>query len=163
MAATNHLANLVADRIPGAVRGFGFASGALKNSILASPFVRKVGAIVEGIVGSPLLYAPVIEDGRRPGAPISQTGVTNIGLWAVRKLGEKLVKNGDSFAQEINLYQIGFPIAAAIKARGFKAPYQNGLRMFQRAAEAGQAQVEALLREAVEAYTASFGGAVGAA
>lgn len=42
---------------------------------------------VEGRVFSSLPYAIVMEEGRRPGAPISRDGIDAIGLWAQRKLG----------------------------------------------------------------------------
>lgn len=42
---------------------------------------------IEGRVFSSLPYAIVMELGRRPGAPISRTGIDAIGLWAQRKLG----------------------------------------------------------------------------
>lgn len=46
-----------------------------------------VVAGVSGRVFSSLPYAVVMEDGRRPGAPISRAGIDAIGLWAQRKLG----------------------------------------------------------------------------
>lgn len=42
---------------------------------------------INGRVFSSLPYAVVMEDGRRPGAPISREGIDAIGLWAQRKLG----------------------------------------------------------------------------
>lgn len=42
---------------------------------------------VSGRVFSSLPYAIVVEDGRRPGSPISKAGIDAIGLWAERKLG----------------------------------------------------------------------------
>ena len=42
---------------------------------------------LQGRVFSSLPYAIVIDQGRRPGAPISREGVDAIGLWAQRKLG----------------------------------------------------------------------------
>lgn len=42
---------------------------------------------VEGRVFSTLPYAIVMEEGRRPGSPISRDGIDAIGLWAQRKLG----------------------------------------------------------------------------
>lgn len=46
-----------------------------------------VTAGIQGRVFSSLPYAVVMEDGRRPGAPISRAGIDAIGLWAQRKLG----------------------------------------------------------------------------
>lgn len=40
-----------------------------------------------GRVFSSLPYAIVMDEGRRPGAPISRAGIDAIGLWAQRKLG----------------------------------------------------------------------------
>lgn len=45
------------------------------------------GGEVTGRVFSSLPYAIVMNDGRRPGQPISRAGIDAIGLWAERKLG----------------------------------------------------------------------------
>lgn len=42
---------------------------------------------ISGRVFSSLPYAIVMDQGRRPGAPISRDGIDAIGLWAQRKLG----------------------------------------------------------------------------
>lgn len=48
---------------------------------------RRTGSDIQGRVFSSLPYAVVMEDGRRPGRPISRSGIDAIGLWAQRKLG----------------------------------------------------------------------------
>jgi hypothetical protein len=47
---------------------------------------------INGRVFSSLPYAIVMNDGRRPGAPISREGIDAIGLWAQRKLGLSATK-----------------------------------------------------------------------
>ena len=78
--------------------------GLLRVSILQSVDVDNHKII--GRVGSALTYAPVVEYGRASGwfPPISE-----LRIWARRKLGDE---------------RAAFPIARAIKKRGFKAqPY----------------------------------------
>lgn len=157
MAATNQAANDVADLMPGLNRNFGVNTGALKDSILTSPMVSVAGPLVEGIVGSPLIYAPVIEDGRTPGKPISVEGVTNIGLWARRKLGITVGKAQTAAGQATNYFFVGFPIARGIKARGFAPPYQKGLGMFRNTIKYGSRAIENLLRAAVDRYAVVWG------
>lgn len=152
LAATNHAANLVADRMPGSVRDFGVNTGLLKNSILNSPVVKVSGPLVDGEVGSPLIYAPVIEDGRTAGKPISIEGITNIGLWARRKLRVIVGKAQTAAGQATNYFFVGFPIARGIKARGFAPPYQKGLGMFRNTIKYAGAEIEQRLRDAVERY-----------
>jgi hypothetical protein len=71
-------------------------SGALGQSFGADPATTTGGIEllgvelqdgIEGRVFSSLPYAVVMEEGRRPGAPISRAGIDAIGLWAQRKLG----------------------------------------------------------------------------
>ena len=157
MAATNFAANQIADRMPGSVRDFGVNTGALKNSFLASPAVTVTGPIVDGSAGSPLLYAPVIEDGRTPGKPISIEGVTNIGLWARRKLRVAVGKAQTAAGQAINYFFVGFPIARGIKARGFAPPYQKGLGMVRNTIKYAGREIESRLRAAVDAYARAWG------
>jgi hypothetical protein len=47
----------------------------------------QAGAEIAGRVFSSLVQAVVLNDGRRPGRPISRAGIDAIGLWAERKLG----------------------------------------------------------------------------
>lgn len=71
-------------------------SGALGQSFGADPATTTGGLellgvdVMDGVQGrvfSSLPYAVVMNDGRRPGAPISRAGIDAIGLWAQRKLG----------------------------------------------------------------------------
>ncbi len=71
-------------------------SGQLAQSFTADPATTTGGieltgvdmvAGVEGRVFSTLPYAIVMDQGRRPGQPISKAGIDAIGLWAQRKLG----------------------------------------------------------------------------
>lgn len=87
--ALTTLAGYVSDAAP-------VDSGQLAQSFGADPATPTGGievlgtdliAGVSGRVFSSLPYAVVMEDGRRPGAPISRAGIDAIGLWAQRKLG----------------------------------------------------------------------------
>lgn len=72
-------------------------SGNLGQSFVADPATATGGIEIigganpelniEGRVFSSLVYAVVIDEGRRPGSPISRAGIDAIGLWAQRKLG----------------------------------------------------------------------------
>lgn len=65
---------------------------------------------VTGRVFSSLPYAVVMNDGRRPGAPISREGIDAIGLWAQRKLGLSAeAADGAKFAIAAHLVAQGFP------------------------------------------------------
>lgn len=87
--ALTHVAGHVSDAAP-------VDSGNLAQSFGADPATATGGievlgtdvvAGVSGRVFSSLPYAIVMEDGRRPGAPINRAGIDAIGLWAQRKLG----------------------------------------------------------------------------
>lgn len=71
-------------------------TGHLAQSFSADPATQEggiellgvdVSTGLEGRVFSALPYAVVVDQGRRPGAPISIDGIDAIGLWAQRKLG----------------------------------------------------------------------------
>lgn len=71
-------------------------SGSLAASFGADPATTMGGqeligvnaeAGINGRVFSGLPYAIVMDQGRRPGQPISRAGIDAIGLWAQRKLG----------------------------------------------------------------------------
>lgn len=71
-------------------------SGALGQSFMSDPATTTGGleligvdasSAVEGRIFTSLPYALAINDGRRPGAPISRAGIDALGLWAQRKLG----------------------------------------------------------------------------
>lgn len=65
---------------------------------------------LNGRVFSSLPYAIVMNDGRRPGAPISREGIDAIGLWAQRKLGlSNEEANRAKWAIAYNLVAQGFP------------------------------------------------------
>lgn len=92
-------------------------TGHLAQSFGADPATSEGGQevigndVMVGITGrvfSSLPYAIVIDQGRRPGAPISRAGIDAIGLWAQRKLGLS--------ADEANGAKWG--IAASIVAQG---------------------------------------------
>lgn len=63
---------------------------------------------INGRVFSSLPYAVVMDEGRRPGAPISREGIDAIGLWAQRKLGLDAAEAA----------RAKFAIAASIVAQG---------------------------------------------
>ncbi len=65
---------------------------------------------IHGRVFSSLPYAIVMDQGRRPGAPISREGIDAIGLWAQRKLGLSAEQAKHAkFAIAANLVAQGFP------------------------------------------------------
>lgn len=94
-------------------------TGALAQSFGADPATVTGGMellgvdLLSGVTGrvfSSLPYAAVINDGRRPGAPISRAGIDAIGLWAQRKLG----LSADAAAEA------KWAIAAGIVAQGIQ-------------------------------------------
>lgn len=84
---------------------------------------------ISGRVFSSLPYAEVMEDGRRPGAPISRIGIDAIGLWAQRKLGLS--------SKDAN--KAKWAIASAIIARGIQ-----GTHYFDKGVKAATPTVEQL-------------------
>lgn len=83
------LAGHVSDKAP-------VDSGLMAQSFGADPATETGGiqvlgtdllAGISGRIFSSLPYSIVMEEGRRPGAPISRAGIDAIGLWAQRKLG----------------------------------------------------------------------------
>lgn len=85
---------------------------------------------VAGRVFSALPWAIVMEEGRRPGAPISRAGIDAIGLWAQRKLGLT--------AEEAN--DAKWAIATQIVAQGI-----TGLEYVGRAFASARPMYEAML------------------
>jgi hypothetical protein len=75
---------------------------------------------VLGVVGTPSVYAPVIEEGRRPGKGVSKEGREALAMWAVGILG---VTPKDAPG-------VAFLISRKIKAKGISAkhPFQNALQ-----------------------------------
>jgi len=96
-------------------KGVGGSAG-LIGSIFSE--ARKLPNGVQGIVGSPLEYAEVIEYGRKPGSKMPP--LEPIALWAQRKLGLDFHE-----AQEI-----AFGIARNIAKFGFLT-HPKGARMFE--------------------------------
>jgi hypothetical protein len=111
--ALQELAGQVSDKAP-------VDSGALAQSFGADPATKDGGIEmlgidistgVEGRVFSSLPQAVVMDQGRRPGQPISMEGIDAIGLWAQRKLG--MSREEASHAK--------WAIAHAIVAHGIEA------------------------------------------
>lgn len=120
------LAGYVSDEAPQGI------SGHLAQSFGADPATATGGIEVSGgvandmVVGrifSSLPYAVVMEEGRRPGHPVSPAGIEAIGLWAQRKLG----------LDAKDAKRVKYAIANAITRRGIKATH-----FFERAAQAWQ-------------------------
>lgn len=115
-------------------------SGNLAQSFGADPATSTGGiellgadatAGIHGRVFSSLPHAIVMDQGRRPGAPISREGIDAIGLWAQRKLGLSADEaKGAKWA-----------IAAHLVAQGFP-----GYGYFEDGVNRARPQVEALFR-----------------
>lgn len=86
---------------------------------------------INGRVFSSLVHAIVMDEGRRPGAPISRAGIDAIGLWAQRKLGLS--------AAEADTAK--WAIASSIVAHGIE-----GKRYFEEGVNAARPRVEAMFR-----------------
>lgn len=91
-----------------------------------------------GRVFSALPYAVVMNDGRRPGAPISREGIDAIGLWAQRKLG----MSADEAAEA------KWAIASAIVAQGIQ-----GTGYFEEGIKRAQPTVDQLFAALTQAIT----------
>jgi hypothetical protein len=98
-------------------------SGGLAQSFSSDPAnqaggIEIIGADIDtGITGrvfSSLPYAIVMEEGRRPGAPISRAGIDAIGLWAQRKLGLTAAE-----ADEAKWAIATWIVAQGIEGRGY--------------------------------------------
>jgi len=92
-----------------------------------------------GVVGSPLPYAPVMEEGRRPGAKMPPVGA--IQHWVIRKLGIR-GKEGRAIA---------WLIARSIAKKGIE-----GKHMFQEGFEASEPTINQLFNEAIARSVARF-------
>jgi hypothetical protein len=111
--------------------------GPLRSSIdysIISPFPNLVGRI-----GSPLPYAIVMEEGRRPGARMPP--VDAIKLWVVRKL-KVPPQEADSVA---------FLVARSIARKGIE-----GRHMFAEGLEAAEPHIRQLFNNAIERATRRF-------
>lgn len=132
-AALSYVAGQVAERAP---RNF----GALAQSFQASPAGTTGGIEILGVspqsqlvgrVFSSLPYAIVMEEGRRPGFPVSRAGIASIALWVRRKLG---LSGGEAksatYAIATVIRQRGLP-ARHFAREGFKAAAPQVERIFQ--------------------------------
>jgi len=98
-------------------------AGQLRSSIGTE--VKSLGGGVRGIVGSPLSYAPYVEEGTKPHFP----PVSALERWCELKLGDR---------------RLAFVVARAISRRGTKA-----VKMFERGVEAKKEEVFAFFRQAL--------------
>lgn len=131
-AATAHLQDEVQKRTP-------TTHGTLRASIIGD--VRRLPGIgVEGVVGTPLAYAPAVEDGTRPHMP----PVEPLAAWARQKLGVT--------GREAT--RAAWAIARKIARVGTEGHF-----MFQRAFEANQAQIRDGLDECLARIEARLTGA----
>jgi hypothetical protein len=132
-AATAHLQAEVQDRTP-------TTHGTLRTSIIGD--VRRLPGIgVEGVVGTPLAYAPAVEDGSRPHMP----PVEPLAAWARQKLGVT--------GREAE--RAAWAIARKIARIG-----TEGAHMFRDAVQANQAQIIGGLDECLARIDARLMGAV---
>jgi hypothetical protein len=104
------------------------------NHQILSPFPNLVGS-----VGSPQPYAPVMEEGRRPGAKMPP--VDAIKIWVVRKLGVP-PEEADGVA---------FVIARSIARKGIE-----GRHMFKEGLEVSEPHINRLFDEAIARSVARF-------
>ena len=104
---------------PRGVGGLAGLAGSIHGAVVSH------GMPIEGVVGTPLEYGIVIEEGRRPGQRMPPVGP--IALWAQRKLGVsgKVARS------------VGFVIARSIGKKGFK-----GAHMFRKAWERSERWVQ---------------------
>ena len=98
---------------------------------------------ITGRVFSSLPYAIVVDQGRRPGQPISRAGIDAIGLWAQRKLGLS--------ADEAD--EAKWAIASSIVAHGIE-----GKRFFDEGVAAAQPRIDAMFRILADQITQSLAG-----
>jgi len=134
-------------------------TGALKNSILASGGIRiTADRTIEGIVGSPLIIAPIIELGRRPG-PVSPQGVRGIALWVRRKLKpprtERAAGRATKKAGKVVLTEaeVTFLVVRKIITQGFA-----GAAMFEAGIAAADAGVRGVIASGAREWTQEWGG-----
>lgn len=130
-------------------------SGALAQSFGSDPATQEGGIELFGAVTSDTLggrvfsalpWAIVMEEGRRPGAPISRVGIDAIGLWAQRKLGLD--------AEEAD--RAKWAIAASIVAQGIQ-----GLEYVAKAFAGERPTIEATLSRLSEDIAAALVGRTG--
>lgn len=158
--AQEHLGDSVLDRIPSSGgRKFGFNTGALKRSINPQ-LVQEVGDGFRGTVGSPLVHAPVIEDGRAPGS--KPPPIAPIKRWLERKrivpTANRRRHDGGVAIHEAAVWHLARNIANKIGKRGFAPPYTKGLRMFARGFRFGSAKAERALEDGARRHAEVLGG-----
>jgi hypothetical protein len=136
--------NGVMDCIPDA-GGRGVNTRTLRRSIQPQETrIDFAGHKIEGATGTPIITAPLIEDGRKPG-PVSPEGQLSIGLWAVRKLGLDIRRTKSDLDQATQLRRAAYPIVRKIRERGF-----DGVHMFARGAKRAESAIRAALDAAAE-------------
>jgi len=118
---------LQGDVVQGTPVGVGGSAG-LRGSIFGE--VRRAGNRMYGIVGSPLEYAPIVEQGRKPG-PVSVKGRQSIELWVRRVLG---ISSAESSS-------VAFLVARKVAMKGF-----DGAFMFQEAWDMNLSWIEQQLQ-----------------
>jgi len=127
-------------------------TGALAQSFGADPATTTGGIELLGVdmatgfagrVFSALPYAVVMNDGRRPGAPISRAGIDAIGLWAQRKLGMSADEAADA----------KWAIASAIVAQGLP-----GTGYFETGIKRAQPTIDQLFAALTQAITEGLAG-----
>lgn len=97
------------------------------NHQITSPFPN-----LEGIVGSPAEYAPVMEYGRKPGSKMPP--VDALAIWAIRVLG---VSRDES-------QSVGWALAKSIAKHGIE-----GKHMFEEGLEVSRAPIQTLFDNAI--------------
>jgi hypothetical protein len=128
---------------------------ALARGSIAGEVHRIAGGIPIGVVGSPLPYLRVVNDGRRPGQkmPMQKVGgefqaLPDLVLWVKRKLkveysNVRSRKTHQRNATDDEALGLAFVVARAIGKRGTKP-----VGMFEKAIRSSEATIEAILDRA---------------
>lgn len=133
-------------------------TGELLNSFAPTP-VQITGTQVEGVVGTQLPYALVMEEGRTPGKRPPPVGP--IRLWAQRKFGGAIravrglatARGFSDLGRRTVAEGLAFVIARSIGRKGIQARH-----FVRNALVAVDAEVRFILSSAVEDYTREWGG-----
>ena len=115
-----------------------------REQITSDAFSSPAGVL--GVVGTPSPYAPVIEDGRKPGKGVSKAGQEALALWAVGKLGVTPKK----------ARSVAFLVSRKIKARGIAAKHP-----FAKTLARNDAYLVQAFEAAAERLAAQLGDALG--
>lgn len=99
------------------------------------------GGTVVGLIGSPLPYVRVIEEGRRPGQRPPPVGALE--LWVRRKIKKTGPRGGRKSLSVAEARGLAFVIARAIGRRGTKP-----VRMFEEALQQNEPRLEAIFARA---------------